>query len=219
MADIYVAPLFSSAGEPLGEVDLEPSVFGVEPNLSLMHQVVTAQLAGARTGTASTKTRAEVRGGGKKPWRQKGLGRARHGSSRSPIWKGGGVSFGPRPRNFVQRTNQKMKAGALRSALSVRASQGRIKVIDGFDWELPATQKAAALLSAIGEVEKTLVVLAQSDEVAGRSFRNLDRVRLAAGGRPSTYDVLWADGVVFTNATLPTGATFPQVAEEEEGTP
>jgi len=217
---MLTAPRFSSAGEPLGQTDLDPAVFGVEPNLSLMHQVVTAQLAGARTGTASTKTRSEVRGGGRKPWRQKGLGRARHGSTRSPIWKGGGASFGPRPRNFAQRTNQKMKAGALRSALSVRAAEGRIKVIDSFDWERPATQRAAALLAAIGELGKTLVVLAREDVVAVRSFRNIDRVRLAPGGRPNTYDVLWADAVVFTDTTLPAGAITAQssAAEDEEAT-
>jgi large subunit ribosomal protein L4 len=131
MSDVK-APLYSSDGTSLGDIDLDPEVFGIEPNRAVLHQVITAQLAGARAGTHKTKTRAEVRGGGAKPWRQKGTGRARHGSIRSPIWRGGGVAHGPEPRDYSQRTPKKMKRLALRSALSARASEGSVMVIDSF---------------------------------------------------------------------------------------
>ena len=196
------APAFSTAGEATGEVDLNAEVFGIEPNHSLMHQVVTAQLAGARAGTHKTKSRAEVRGGGAKPWRQKGTGRARHGSIRSPIWRGGGVAHGPTPRDYSQRTPKKMKRLALHSALSVRASESAIKVIDSFDWETPRTKDAVGLLTAVEAGGKTLLVLGQNDESARRSFRNLPQVWITSPGQLSAYDVLWASQVVFTRQTL-----------------
>jgi large subunit ribosomal protein L4 len=196
------APAFSTAGEATGEVDLNAEVFGIEPNHSLMHQVVTAQLAGARAGTHKTKSRAEVRGGGAKPWRQKGTGRARHGSIRSPIWRGGGVAHGPTPRDYSQRTPKKMKRLALYSALSVRASESAIKVIDSFDWETPRTKDAVGLLTAVEAGGKTLLVLGQNDESARRAFRNLPQVWITSPGQLSAYDVLWASQVVFTRQTL-----------------
>ena len=151
MADKLTAELYSADGAVKGSIDLNPDIFGIEPNQAVMHQVVTAQLAAARAGTHSTKTRSEVRGGGRKPWRQKGLGRARHGSIRSPQWVGGGVAHGPKPRDYSQRTPKKMKRLALRSALSARAADGQVKVVETFDtWEAPKTKSAIALLDAMG---------------------------------------------------------------------
>ena len=208
MADL-VAPRYDSAGAQQGEVLLDPAVFGVTPNRDVMHQVVVAHLAGRRSATAHTKTRAEVRGGGRKPWRQKGLGRARHGSIRSPIWVGGGVAHGPSDRNYVQKTPKKMRALALRGALSARASEGAVKVIGRFDWEVPKTRQAAALLREIGADGKALVVVDRSEEVAARSFRNLPQVILGRSGLLNTYDVLWAGTVIFSGLALEQTSTGP----------
>ena len=215
MADKLTAPLFSSDGKSKGDVTLEATVFGIEPNVPVMHQVVTAQLAAARAGTHNTKTRAEVRGGGRKPWRQKGLGRARHGSIRSPSWTGGGVAHGPKPRDYSQRTPKKMKRLALRSALSTRAASGQLRVVEGFDWDAPKTKRAMELLSAMETGAKVLVVLDRSDDVAYRSLRNLENVVVNSQLNP--YDVLWADTVVFTADTLAaaTGASDYSVGEED----
>lgn len=208
MADL-VAPRYDAAGVQQGEVLLDPAVFGITPNRDVMHQVVVAHLAARRSGTARTKTRAEVRGGGRKPWRQKGLGRARHGSIRSPIWVGGGKAHGPRDRNFVQRAPKKMKALALRSALSARASEGAVKIIGSFDWEVPSTRQAVSLLSEIGASSKALVVVDRSEEIAVRSFRNLPQVILGRPGMLNTYDVLWAGTVVFSGLALGQASTGP----------
>ncbi len=196
------APSFSGSGDASGEVELNSEIFGVEPNHALMHQVVTAQLAGARAGTHKTKTRAEVRGGGAKPWRQKGTGRARHGPIRSPIWRGGGVAHGPTPRDYSQRTPKKMKRLALYSALSVRAAESAIRVIDSFDWQNPRTKEAVGLLDAIEAGGKTLLVLGRGDETARRAFRNLPQVWITSPDQLGAYDVLWARQVVFTRQTL-----------------
>lgn len=196
------APLFATSGSSEGEVDLNAEVFGVEPNLALMHQVVTAQLAASRAGTHKTKTRAEVRGGGAKPWRQKGTGRARHGSIRSPIWRGGGVAHGPVPRDYSQRTPKKMKRLALYSALSVRASESAIKVITSFEWDTPRSKDAVSMLASLGSDRKTLVVLGRNDETARLAFRNLPQVWITEPDQLSAYDVLWASQVVFTRQTL-----------------
>lgn len=201
MADLK-APLFKSDGKASGDITLDAEVFGIEPNMEVLHQVVTAQLAAARSGTAATKTRGQVRGGGAKPWRQKGLGRARHGSIRSPIWVGGGIAHGPHPRSYRQRTPKKMKRVALRSALSARTGEDAIKVVDDFDWSAPKTKQAVTLLDAMGAAGKTLVVLNQLDGSAGRSFRNLPDVRLVEPGHLTAYDVLWSDQVVFTTHTV-----------------
>jgi large subunit ribosomal protein L4 len=202
MSETPQAALFASDGTPRGDVNLDPAVFGVEPNIPAMHQVVNAQRAAARSGSASTKTRSEVRGGGRKPWRQKGLGRARHGSIRSPQWVGGGVVFGPHPRDYSQRTPKKMKKLALRGALSARAAEGSIKVVETLDWVEPRTKAAQGLLEAVGATRKALVVLGPTDRVAERSFRNLRNVALTHSGQLSAYDVLWADTVLFTTDTL-----------------
>lgn len=202
MADTPMARVFDASGSQSGELALDPAIFGIEPNTSVMHQVVTAQLAAARSGSASTKTRAEVRGGGRKPWRQKGLGRARHGSIRSPQWKGGGVAHGPKPRDYSQRTPKKMKRLALRSALSARAGADAVVVVDSFDWEAPKTKAAVSLLESMGVAGKALFVLSPSDRIAERSIRNLPHVNVLTVGQLNTYDVLWADAIVFTADTI-----------------
>lgn len=196
------APLFSPDGSPKGDVRLDPEIFGIEPNMDVLHQVVNAQMAAARSGSASTKTRAEVRGGGRKPWRQKGLGRARHGSIRSPIWVGGGVAHGPKPRDYSQRTPKKMKRLALRSALSARASEEAIRVVDTIDWDFPRTKSAQTLLDSMGAAKKALVVLGRGDDIARKSFRNISRVFVSFPDQVTPYDVLWADDVVFTTDTV-----------------
>lgn len=201
MAEIK-APLFKADGSASGDIKLDADVFGIEPNMDVLHQVVTAQLAAARSGNAATKTRSQVRGGGRKPWRQKGLGRARHGSIRSPIWVGGGIAHGPHPRDYAQRTPKKMKRLALRSALSARASEGAIKVVEDFDWSSPKTKQALGLLDAMEARGKTLVVLIQLDGLASKSFRNLPEVRLVEPGHLTAYDVLWSDQVIFTSHTV-----------------
>ena len=217
MADQRIAKLYNASGKAAGEVVLDPDVFGIEPNVPVMHQVVTAQLAAARSGSANTKTRAEVRGGGRKPWRQKGLGRARHGSIRSPQWRGGGVVFGPRPRDFSQRTPKRMKRLALVSALSARAAEEQIVVIDEFDWEAPKTKNATALLEATGIDAKALVVITRPEAVAAKSFRNLPQVNVLPVDQLNTYDVVWADSIVFSAAALEavTGGTSYEVAPDD----
>lgn len=195
------------------KADLDPAVFGLEPNVAVMAQVVTAQLAARRAGTQSTKTRSEVSGGGAKPWRQKGTGRARAGSSRSPIWTGGGIALGPKPRKYTQRTPKKMVKLALRSALSDRAADGKVLVVD--NWAIgdtPSTKAAKAALATLGTEGRVLVVLGPDDAVAARSLRNLPEVQLIVPGELNAYDVLVNDYVVFTQATLPTSA--PAAFEE-----
>jgi large subunit ribosomal protein L4 len=196
----------SADGTDLGQVDLEPSIFGIEPNLAVLHQVVTAQLAAARAGTQSTKTRSEVRGGGAKPFRQKGTGRARQGSTRSPQWIGGGVALGPKPRSYAQKTPKKMIQLALRSALSDRASEGRVALIDQWTFEIPSTKAALAALSALELSGRVLVVLGEEDGYADRSFGNLPEIQTIIAGELNAYDVLVNDWVLFTDETLP-GAT------------
>ncbi len=206
----------SPSGETVGSVPLDEAVFGVKPNVFLMHQVVTAQLAAARSGTQSTLTRAEVRGGGKKPWRQKGSGRARQGSTRAPHWRGGGVALGPKPRDYRQRTPKKMVQAALRSALSDRAAEGKVAVVDGWGFSSPSTRQAKAALGALGLQGRVLVVVERHDENVAKSFRNLPAVDLVLDSELNAYDVLCNDWIVFTRATLP-GAGAPAGSEAEEG--
>jgi large subunit ribosomal protein L4 len=196
------------AGAETGTVELDETTFGIEPNVAVLHQVVTAQLAAARAGTQSTKTRAEVRGGGAKPWRQKGTGRARQGSIRSPQWRGGGVALGPKPRSYRQRTPKKMVKLALRSALSDRAAEGKVVVVSRWDFDAPKTREARVALEALAVEGRVLVVLGPEEEVAAKSFRNLPGVHVLPVGELNAYDVLCSDWVVFTEATLPRpGAT------------
>jgi large subunit ribosomal protein L4 len=171
--DPLQAPLFDSAGESQGHVKLPKHIFGEEPNAPVMHQAYVRQMANARQGTASTKNRGAVSGGGAKPYRQKGTGRARHGSIREPSMKGGGVVFGPHPRDYSQRMPKQMRRLALRSALSQKAIEGRVRVIDGFGFEEPRTKQAADLITAIGFDDTTLIVLPAPNYVVSRSFENL----------------------------------------------
>ena len=206
-------------GADAGTVELPDAVFGIEPNVSVMHQVVTAQLAAARAGTHSTKTRSEVRGGGAKPWRQKGTGRARQGSIRSPQWRGGGVAHGPKPRDYRQRTPKKMVSLALRSALSDRCALGKVMVVSEWPMSSPSTKDAIALLGALGlrtdgtRPERVLVVLDRSEEAVWKSFRNLgDRVQIILPDELNAYDVLVNDSIVFSQTTLTTlAARFGRV--------
>jgi large subunit ribosomal protein L4 len=191
------------AGRNSGSVELPAALFDVEPNIALMHQVVTAQLAAARQGTHSTKTRGEVRGGGSKPYRQKGTGRARQGSIRAPQYTGGGVVHGPKPRDYSQRTPKKMIAAALRGALSDRARNGRIHAVTEIvTGETPSTKSAKAFLAKLTEGKQLLVVIGRSDETGARSVRNLPNVHLLAPDQLNTYDVLRADDVVFSVEAL-----------------
>ncbi len=200
-------------GSSAGSLELDATVFAVAPNVAVMHQVVTAQLAAARAGTQSTKTRAEVRGGGAKPWRQKGTGRGRQGSSRAPQWTGGGVALGPKPRSYKQKTPKKMVQLALRSALSDRAGAGRIVVVDAWAFATPRTKEAKSALAALGLEGRVLVVVGPDDEAAYKSFRNLPDVHVLLAGELNAYDVLCSDWVVFTRATLPSSAPDAQEAE------
>jgi large subunit ribosomal protein L4 len=195
--------LKNQKGADAGTVELDDAVFGLEPNVPVMHQVVVAQLAAARAGTQSTKTRSEVSGGGAKPFKQKGTGRARAGSTRSPNWRGGGIALGPKPRKYDQRTPKKMKKLALRSALSDRAADNKVVVVDSWAFDVPKTGDARKALASLGVEGRALVVLAPNDTVAWKSFRNLESVHVISLGELNTYDVLVSDYVVFTQDSLP----------------
>ncbi|AQP43916.1 50S ribosomal protein L4 [Tessaracoccus flavus] len=203
MSDLTV-DVVDAKGKKAGTADLPAELFDAQTNIPLIHQVVVAQLAAARQGTHDTKTRAEVRGGGAKPWRQKGTGRARHGSRRSPIWTGGGVVHGPTPRDYSQRTPKKMIAAALRGALSDRARDGQVYVIsEVVAGDKPSTKAALAALTAVaGDVSKVLLVLDRFEDVAWLSVRNSATVHALAVDQLNTYDVLVNDKVVFTSAAL-----------------
>jgi large subunit ribosomal protein L4 len=197
------AEVLNAAGKKAGSVDLPDDVFAVQVNVPVMHRVVRAQLAAARAGTHSTRTRAEVRGGGKKPWRQKGTGRARQGSNRAPQWTGGGVVFGPTPRDHRLRVNKKEKVLALRSALTDRAAGGNLMVVDALDFDAPSTKRALELLDAVGVAgRKLLLVVDGLEEAAIKSFRNVPTVHLLTFDQLNTYDVLASDVVAFTRDSL-----------------
>jgi large subunit ribosomal protein L4 len=184
-------------------MQLPDEYFGIEPNVSVMHQVVVAQLAHRRSGTQSTKTRSEVRGGGRKPFGQKGTGNARQGSIRAPHFVGGGIALGPKPRKYGVRTPKKMVALALRSALSDRAAQGRVVVVDQWSFEAPSTKLAAALLESLGVEGTAMVVVERRDDVAAKSFRNLVNVQVVTTAELNAYDVLCNEWLVFSQASLP----------------
>ncbi len=191
------------AGETAGSVTLPGDLFDAAANVSLMHQVVVAQLAAARQGTHATKTRGKVSGGGTKPYRQKGTGRARQGSIRAPQFAGGGTVHGPQPRSYDKRTPKKMKAAALRGALSDRAREGRVHVVSAFvEGDAPSTRAARAALTAVTTAKRVLVVLDREDVLNWISLRNLPQVHLIEAGQLNTYDVLVADEVVFTETAL-----------------
>ena len=215
--------VIDAKGKKAGKAELPAALFDVQTNVPLIHQVVVAQLAAARQGTHDTKTRGEVRGGGIKPWRQKGTGRARHGSRRSPIWTGGGVVHGPHPRDYSQRTPKKMVAAALRGALSDRARDGQVYVISELvAGEKPSTKAAlTSLTSLVGDVSKVLLVLDRFEDVAWLSVRNAADVHALAVDQLNTYDVLVNDKIVFTSAALAAfvagpGKSAAAVATESE---
>ena len=194
----------TAAGKDSGNVELAASFFGVQPNVPVMHQVVTAQLAHRRAGTQSTKTRSEVSGGGKKPFKQKGTGGARQGSTRAPHYSGGAVALGPKPRKYGQRTPKKMIRLALASALSDRVNENRVVVVDGWSFSEPSTKDASAALRALGVSGSVLVVVGAGDGNVEKSFRNLHDAQVISLAELNAYDVLCNEWVVFTKSTLPT---------------
>jgi large subunit ribosomal protein L4 len=190
-------------GEVAGTALLPEELFATQTNVPLIHQVVVAQLAAARQGTHSTKTRGEVRGGGAKPYRQKGTGRARQGSTRAPQFTGGGVVHGPKPRDYSQRTPKKMIAAALRGALSDRARNGRIHAVTELvEGQTPSTKSAKAFLATLTERKQVLIVIGHADETGALSVRNLPGVHVLEPGQLNTYDVLKSDDVVFSVEAL-----------------
>jgi large subunit ribosomal protein L4 len=189
-------------GKKSGSRALPAGLFEATVSVPLMHQVVVAGLAGLRAGTHSTKTRGDVRGGGTKPWRQKGTGRARQGSIRSPQWVGGGVAHGPRPHGHEMRVNKKMKRGAIRSALTDALQSGKLTAIDELSFERPKTADAAKLLAALQLTGKVLLVLAEPSDTVERSFRNISSVRIAYAPSLGVYELIAADHVLFTAAAL-----------------
>jgi large subunit ribosomal protein L4 len=208
------------AGTTDGSVELPAELFDVEANIALMHQVVTAQLAAKRQGTHSTKTRGEVSGGGKKPYRQKGTGRARQGSTRAPQFTGGGTVHGPQPRDYSQRTPKKMIAAALRGALSDRARNGRIHAVTELvAGQTPSTRSAKAFLSTLTERKQVLIVIGRADETSERSVRNLPGVHIISPDQLNTYDVLRADDVVFSVEALNAYINAQTARTEKEGVP
>jgi large subunit ribosomal protein L4 len=207
--------LRNQAGDDKGTFALADEVFGVQPNVPVMHQVVTAQLAKRRAGTQSTKTRGEVSGGGRKPFKQKGTGNARQGSTRAPHFSGGGVALGPKPRKYDQRTPKKMIRLALLSALSDRANEGKVVVVDKWSFETPKTADAVKALRAVGVSGSALLVVDRDDDAAVCSFRNLPNVHLITRGELNAYDVLCNDFVVFTVDTLPVAKAAAATEESE----
>jgi large subunit ribosomal protein L4 len=214
MASIKVT---TTAGKSSGNVELDDALFAVQPHVPVMHQVVTAQLAARRAGTQSTKTRADVAGGGAKPWRQKGTGRSRQGSIRSPQWRGGGVAHGPKPRSYRQRTPKKMIRLALASALSDRLADDKVLVLDQWGLEAPSTKQAREILAQLELDGRVLVVLTRDDEAVWKSLRNLPNVHVLVASELNAYDVLVSDWVVFTKDSLPQPrpATADQPADAE----
>jgi len=203
MTETKTIDVLDAAGKKSGTASLPAEVFGVETNLPLIHQVVIAQLAAARQGTHKTKTRSEVRGGGRKPYRQKGTGNARQGSIRAPQYAGGGIVHGPVPRDYSQRTPKKMKAAALRGALSDRARLNQVFVVSSLiEGDTPSTKQARQALEALSDRANKLIVVEPGDELTERSVRNLPRVHVLTPGQLNTYDVLMADDIVFTEAAL-----------------
>jgi len=202
-AEVTSVDVIGADGTKAGSLDLPAEIFGVQVNVPLIHQVVVAQLAAARQGTHDTKSRGEVRGGGRKPYKQKGTGRARQGSTRAPQFAGGGVVHGPTPRDYAQRTPKKMKAAALRGALSDRARDGRIHVATGVvSGDTPSTKGAIAALAALGLSGNVLVAIDRSDELGALSLRNVSTVHVLYVDQLNTYDVLVSDHVLFTSAAL-----------------
>jgi len=191
-----------TTGKKVGTADVSDAVFGIEPHPHAMHQVVRSQMAARRAGTHSTKTRGKVRGGGRKPWRQKGTGRARAGTIRSPLWKGGGVVFGPTPRSYAFKVPNKVVKLAMRSALSAKAQDGDLYVVDELSFEKPSTQDASKVLDALGIDGRVTIVVGNEDEMAILSFRNLPKARAITVAEANTYDIIDNTAVLFTQPAL-----------------
>lgn len=191
-----------TSGKAAGSVDLAPSVFGIEPNVGVMHQVVRAQRASWRQGTHSTRTRGKVRGGGKKPWRQKGTGRARQGSIRAPQWRGGGVVWGPHPRSYSFHVNKKEIKLAMRSVLSAKLADEQLFVVDNLDFEKPSTKQAVAVLAALGIEGRTTIVIGNEDVNAFLSFRNIPTVNVIPVAEINTYELADNKFLVLTTEAL-----------------
>jgi large subunit ribosomal protein L4 len=207
----------SPTGAVTGSVELPDAIFDVQVNIPLVHQVVVAQLAAARQGTHDTKTRGEVRGGGRKPYRQKGTGRARQGSTRAPQFAGGGTVHGPTPRSYAQRTPKKMKAAALRSALSDRARGGKLHVVSSLvEGDSPSTKSASSALATIASSRHLLVVVERTDTLTWKSLRNVPSVHLLAPDQLNTYDVLVSDDLIFTEGALNVFLSTGSKKTEEE---
>ena len=195
--------VFDMAGKQVGEIELSDAIFGIEPNAAVVHDVVKNHLANCRQGTQSSLTRAEVSGGGIKPWRQKGTGRARQGSIRSPQWAGGGTVFGPHPRSYAFRVNNKEVKLAMRSALSAKVADGQFTVVDGFNFEKPRTKDAKAFIQAMGfEGQRTTLVIGNEDVTTWLSFRNLEKVNVLPVAEANTYELLDNKQLVFTAEAL-----------------
>ncbi len=192
----------SAAGKKVGTADVADGVFGIEPHESAVHQVVRSQMAGRRSGTHQTKTRGEVRGGGRKPYRQKGTGRARAGTIRSPLWRGGGVVFGPHPRSYGFKVPNKVVKLAMRSVLSAKTAEGVLYCVEGFDLNEPSTKKAAEVLSNLGISGRVTIVVDNDDTNALLSFRNLAKVRIITASEANTYDLVDNTAVLFTQPAL-----------------
>jgi large subunit ribosomal protein L4 len=194
--------LFDKDGKDIGHIDLNENVFGVEVNTHVMHLALKRQLANARRGSACTKTRAEVRGGGKKPWRQKGTGRARHGSRRSPIWKGGGVTFGPKPRDFSLGLPKKVRRLAIKSALTTKIKEGKVKIVDAINIDRPKTKLMVEFLSKFNFESKTLIVIPARDENIEKSTRNLQNAKVILSSNLNIHDLLKYDNLVLTKEAV-----------------
>ena len=199
MASIEVK---NTSGKKVSDTELSASVFGIEPNMHAMHEVVRAQRAARRAGTHSTLTRGQVRGGGKKPWRQKGTGRARQGTIRAPQWAGGGTVFGPHPRSYAFKVPSKVVKLAMRSALSAKAADGELVVVDAFSFEKPCTKEAAAILKSLDLNGRITLVIADDDINTYLSFCNIPAVRVLAASEANTYDFIDNKALVFTSAAL-----------------
>lgn len=199
MASIEVK---NTSGKKVSDTELSASVFGIEPNMHAMHEVVRAQRAARRAGTHSTLTRGQVRGGGKKPWRQKGTGRARQGTIRAPQWAGGGTVFGPHPRSYAFKVPSKVVKLAMRSALSAKAADGELVVVDAFSFEKPCTKEAVAILKSLDLNGRITLVIADDDINTYLSFRNIPAVRVLAASEANTYDFIDNKALVFTSAAL-----------------
>lgn len=214
-----LVPVFNQTGESVGQIELRQDIFGIEPNKSVMHQALVRQLANARQGNADTKTRGEVSGGGRKPWKQKGTGRARQGSTRAPHWKGGGTVFGPHPRSYRQRMPKQMRRLALKSALSAKALENQIRVVDALRLESPKTREIDALLGSLNCPTTALLLLPQADELITRSARNLTGVKTLRANYLNVRDLLGYDFLVMSRDALDAVEKFFGEPEKIQGQP